>query len=77
MQDMETTKPKLPEKIPVYLPDAEVKQFMVFQEFYAPIVLMIESDVFKQKNATILLDFDKFGVLRSIRREDMLYTSRT
>jgi excinuclease UvrABC helicase subunit UvrB len=74
---MEITKDKLPAQIPVYLPDEEVKKFMVFQEFYVPIVLMIESDVFKQKNATILLDFDKLGVLRSIRREDMLYTSRT
>lgn len=67
----------IPEKIPVFMPDADVKRFLVFQEYYQPICLLIESEVFESKNATILLDFDKMGVLRSIRRQDFLYTSRT
>ncbi len=66
----------IPEQIPVFMPDADVKRFLVFQEYYQPFVLMIEKEVFKQKNATILLDFDRFGVLRTIRRQDFLYTSR-
>ncbi len=61
----------------MYLPDKEAAQFMIFQQYYQPFVLMIEKQVFEQKNATVSLDFDKFGVLKAIRRQDFLYTSRT
>lgn len=64
------------EKIPIYILDAEAKKFLVFQQYYEPIALLIDKKVFEQKNATISLDFDKFGVLRSIRRQDFLFSSR-
>ena len=67
---------EFPERIPVYLPDEEVKKFMIFQEFFEPISILVQNHVFEQKNATILLDFDKDGVIRSVRRQDFLYTSR-
>jgi len=68
---------KIPvEVIPIYIPDDQAKQFLIFQQYYEPFVLLIEKKVFEQKNATISLDFDKFGVLRAIRRQDFLYSSR-
>jgi len=76
---METNKTPgnfIPELIPVFIPDDQAKQFLIFQQYYEPFVLLIEKKVFEQKNATISLDFDKFGVLRAIRRQDFLYSSR-
>ena len=78
-QIMETNKTPgnfIPELIPVFIPDDQAKQFLIFQQYYEPFVLLIEKKVFEQKNATISLDFDKFGVLRAIRRQDFLYSSR-
>lgn len=63
-------------KIPVYMPDEEVQKFLVFQKHYKPISILVENQVFEQKNATILLDFDKDGVLKSVRRQDYLFTVR-
>jgi len=73
---MELNKIPLKVEIPVFIPDEEVEKFILFQKFYQPFMLMIEKGVFDQKNATISLDFDKFGVLRSIRRSDFLFTNR-
>jgi hypothetical protein len=63
-------------RIPVFMPDAEVKKFLVFQKHYEPISILVDNGVFEQKNATILLDFDKDGVLKSVRRQDYLFTVR-
>jgi hypothetical protein len=62
--------------IPVYMPDEEVKRFLVFQQHYQPISILVDNGVFEQKNATILLDFDKDGVLKSVRRQDYLFSAR-
>jgi len=63
-------------KIPVFMPDEEVKQFLIFQKHFEPISLLVNNGVFEQKNATILLDFDKDGVLKSVRRQDFLFSAR-
>lgn len=61
------------EKIAVYLPDAEVKQFMAFQQYFKPINTLIEARVFEEKDSTVLLDFDHAGVLVKVRRNDVLW----
>lgn len=66
-----------PEKIPVYIPDEDAKKFLVFQQYFEPISILLDAKVFEQRNATILIDFDKDGVLRSVRRQDFLYSFRT
>lgn len=63
-------------KIPVFIPNAEAQQFLLFQQYYPKITLLIESGALDQRGGTILLDFDKQGVLKSIRRQDYLYTDR-
>lgn len=65
------------EKIPIYMPDDQVKKFLEFQEHYEIFKLLLDRGAFEQKNCTVLLDFDRFGVLKSIRRNDFLYTTRT
>lgn len=63
-------------KIPIYVLDKEAKQFILFQKNYDLFNLLLSSKVFEQKNCTILLDFDKFGTLKAIRRNDYLYSDR-
>jgi len=67
---METT------KVAVFIPDQEAAKFLLFQEHFDVFTTLLESDVFSQKNATILLDFDYLGVLQNIRRNDYLYSRR-
>lgn len=64
------------ELIAVYIPDEEAKKFLIFQQYYQPIGLLIDRKVFEQKNATISLDFDNLGMLQTIRRNDFLYSKR-
>lgn len=64
------------ESIPIFLPDADAKLFLVFQENFDTFATLIEADVFTQRNATILMDFDSGGVLQNIRRNDYLYSRK-
>jgi len=63
-------------KVAVFVPDEDAQKFLLFQQYYKEFTLLLESGVFGQKNATVSLDFDKDGVLKSIRRNDFLYTTR-
>lgn len=60
-------------KIAIYIPDSEAKKFLLFQKHYDIFTLMLEKKVFDQKGATLILNFDKFGALRGITRQDVLY----
>lgn len=64
------------EKTTVYLIPSEVTQFLLFQQYYQPFSLLVDRQVFEQKNATVLLDFDHLGVLQTIRRNDSLYSRK-
>lgn len=64
------------ENIAIFIPDEDAKKFLLFQEHYDIFTLLLEKGVFTNKNATILLDFDKFGELKSIRRNDFLFSTR-
>lgn len=61
-------------EIAVYIPDEDAKKWLLFQQYYEPFNLLAEKQVFEQKNATILLDFDHFGKIQAIRRNDFLYS---
>lgn len=64
----------IPTIIPVFIPDADAKKFLVFQEHYDLFTLMLEKGVFKQKNAAITLNFDSNGTLQTIQRSDFMYS---
>lgn len=63
-------------EIAVYMPDEDAKKFIVFQKYYQPISLLVEHNVFEQKNAAISLNFDHLGILQTIDRKDILYSKR-
>jgi len=64
------------QKIAIFVPDSEAKLFIEFQKHYDLFTLLLEKDVFKQKNAAITLNFDNTGSLQAIERRDFLYSVR-
>jgi len=64
------------EKIAVYIPDSEAQKFLLFQEYFEPFSIMIESDVFSIRNGSAILHFDSNGTLQTINRADVLYSRR-
>lgn len=68
-------KTNIPE-VTVYLDENQVKQFMLFQQYYEVFAILAEKRVFEQKGAAITLHFDKHGVLRNITRADVLFDHR-
>lgn len=63
-----------PIEIAIYIPDADAAKWLLFQQHYEPFSIMAERQVFEQKNATVSLDFDRYGKLQAIRRNDFLYS---
>lgn len=63
-------------KVAVYIPDAEAKKFLVFQQYYDIFSILIDKKIFDTRNGSIALHFDKEGVLQSIQRADFMYSKR-
>lgn len=58
----------------LYLDEPTANKFVLFQQYYSPFTIMLEHRVFDQKACAITLHFDKQGLLRTIARNDMLYS---
>lgn len=72
---LETTMNKTQE-VTIFLSDIEAKKWIMFQQYYSPFSLMVESGVFLVKNGSVALHFDAIGMLKSIHRADVLYDAR-
>lgn len=66
----------LVDKIALYVPDEEAKQFLLFQQYFDPISILVDQKVFEQKNALVTLFFDHLGVLQSVKRDDYLFSRK-
>lgn len=64
------------EPIPIFIPNAEAAKFLLFQRYYDTFMLMLDNNVFNVSNGSVTLHFDKKGVLKTINRADVLYSSR-
>lgn len=64
------------DKIAIYIPDEEAKQFLLFQEHYETFLLMVEHGTFDVRNGSVTLHFDKHGDIKTINRSDVLYSAR-
>jgi hypothetical protein len=63
-------------EVAVYMPDAQAKQFILFQQHYEPFLVMVDNGVFAIRNGSATLNFDSQGVLQAIQRNDYLYSRR-
>jgi len=64
-------------EIIVYLSPEDAKKFIQFQEYYHLFSLLLDRKVFEQRGAAITLHFDTKGTLRTIARNDFLYSAST
>lgn len=64
-------------EVTVYLDQVQASQFILFQQHYDNFVILAESRVFDQRGAAITIHFDKFGVIRTVARADVLYDHRS
>jgi hypothetical protein len=64
------------EPIAIYVPDAEARKFLLFQEHYDTFCLLLESGVFDVRNGSVTLHMDKQGSIKAINRSDVLYSAR-
>lgn len=62
------------DKTLVYLDEDQAGKFVLFQKYFVPFNLLMESKVFDQKAATIIFKINKEGVIKSIVRTDLLYS---
>lgn len=60
----------------IFLAPLEAELFIKFQKHHELFKLLVEQGVFDQKNANIMLNFDKDGNIGSIERHDILYSTR-
>lgn len=60
----------------IELTEEDAAKFVKFMEYYDMFNLLLRSNVFEQKRATIALNFDHNGILKSIQRADFLFTDK-
>lgn len=61
--------------IPLFIADTEAQKFLIFQQYYEPVSVMIESGVFDIKYGSAILNFEA-GIIKTIQRNDVLYSMR-
>lgn len=62
------------DKTLVYLDDETAGKFVLFQRYFIPFGVMVESNFFEQRAATLVTRIDKDGKIRDISRTDLLYS---
>lgn len=63
-------------EVTIFLKPVEAELFVKFQKHHKLFALLVEKGVFDNKNANIMLNFDKNGDIGSIERHDILYSAR-
>lgn len=60
----------------IQLNETDARKFLLFMKFYDTFTKLVENGVFEQKKAAITLHFDHDSVLRTIQRQDFLYSEK-
>lgn len=63
-------------EVTILLPEEEAKKWVLFQQYYDTFNLLVDNDVFEQKNGKVILHFDQNSTLQVIERADILYAKR-
>lgn len=64
------------QEITLFITPIEAELWKKFQKHHELFKLLVEKGVFENKNANIMLNFDKDGNIGSIERHDFLYSAR-
>lgn len=65
-----------PNQITIFIEPLDVGKWKLFQEFYNPFTVLIDSGVFNIRNGNAVLHFDAQGTLQTVERGDILYSKR-
>ena len=69
-----TTQCMKPNQVTLFLEPIDVAKWRLFQQYYEPFSVIIDSGVFSIKNGSACLRFDANGILQKIERDDILYS---
>ena len=61
-------------EVAVYMPDEQAAQFLLFQQHYDKISILIKSGAFDVRNGSVIMHFAPNGELRAVNRADFLYS---
>ena len=67
---------KTMDKVAIFVPDSEAKQFLLFQQYFEPFTTLVDAGVFHIRNGSAVLHFDSEGVLQLVNRADVLYSRK-
>lgn len=60
-------------EVAVYMPDEQAQMFLLFQQHYDNISILLKSGVFSVRSGSVVLNFDIHGKLKTVKRSDDLY----
>lgn len=63
-------------EVAVYLPDEQAKQFLLFQQHYDVLSILIDSGALDVRNGSVVLHFSPEGELKAVNRADYLYSEK-
>lgn len=63
-------------EVAVYMPDEQATQFLLFQEHYDKIAILVKSGAFNVRNGSVVLHFSPEGELKAVNRADYLYSQQ-
>lgn len=61
-------------EVAVYMPDEEAKMFLLFQQHYPAISILLKSGALDVRNGSVVLHFSPEGELKAVNRADYLYS---
>lgn len=64
------------DKVAIFIPDDEARQFLLFQQYFEPFTTLVDAKVFEIRNGSAVLHFDAEGVLQLVNRSDVIYSRR-
>lgn len=67
---------KIMNNVNIIMTPEELEKFKMFLQHYEIISVLLESNAFNQKSASVILNFDHLGTLQDVKREDTLYIKK-
>ena len=61
------------EKIAIFVPNEQAQQFLLFQQYFEPITIIINANVFTTRNGSAEIHFDSEGKIRTISKHEVSY----
>lgn len=63
-------------QVTIFVEQIDVVKWKLFQQYYKPFTVIVDSGVFQVTNGSVALNFDQDGVLQTIHRADVLYSKK-